>query len=114
MEYRNRKTGKCISYQELIKSFPNVYIPPLPTDEYMDSLNFDIVREVVPQPPEFYDLVRNGCELRDDGRWYQLWRAIPWSVSRTAARKKEIEDIKKPIPNEKAEAQEYAASQGSE
>lgn len=79
MEYRNRLTGEVLSYQELLQAVTNAYIPPAPTEQYMDALGYDIIQEVVPARPKYTEAVRIGVEQGEDGKWYQAWRSIPWT-----------------------------------
>jgi hypothetical protein len=79
MEYRNRLTGEVLGYQELLQAVTNAYIPPAPTEQYMDALGYDIIQEVVPVRSKYTEMVRFGVEQGEDGKWRQVWRAIPWT-----------------------------------
>lgn len=78
MEYRKRLTGEVFTYQQLLQAVTNVYIPPMPTEAYMDALGYDIIQEVVPEQLTYTEVRRFGIEQKEDGKWYQVWRAIPW------------------------------------
>lgn len=93
MEYRNREDGSVLTYSELMHYNPSVFIPPLPTAEYLDGVGpgYDIVRETVPNPGKYADALRDGIEFQD-GAWYQAWQIIPWDDDRIAAAEAAVRD----------------------
>jgi len=80
MEYRNRITGEVLSYQELLQTVTTTFIPPAPSEQYMDALGYDIIQEVVPVRQQYVESIRIGVEQGEDGKWYQAWRSIPWTA----------------------------------
>lgn len=74
MEYRIRSNGAVVELLELGPLFPQSYIGPNPTEEYLNDLGVDIVYPVdVPPISVTQKVSRDGIVL-DNGIWKFVWK----------------------------------------
>lgn len=84
MEFLISGSIESINYAELINAFPNNYIPPNPTDEYLADLGVVAIKEVVPTIPDGHTAIRNGI-VSVNGEWFQDWIFTPIPEEELAA-----------------------------